>query len=44
MHDKKTLTPMKEATVTPEDDLDLAAIISGQPQGVSKSAVSTLTL
>ena len=41
---KKTLTPMKDATVLPEDDFDLAAIISGQPpQGTSENAVSTRT-
>lgn len=34
----KTLIPMKEATVLPDDDLDLAAFINGQAPGTSESA------
>ena len=34
----KTLTPIKEATVIPEDDLDFAALFSEQAQGEAESA------
>ena len=34
----KTLTPLKEAAVIPDDDLDFAALISGQAQGESGTA------
>lgn len=34
----KTLIPMKEAAVIPDDDIDLAAFINGQAPGTSESA------
>lgn len=34
----KTLNPIKEETVIPDDDIDLAAILNGQPQGFSETA------
>lgn len=34
----KTLAPMKEATVLPTDDLDFAALLSGQTQEVTEPA------
>lgn len=34
----KTLAPLKEATVIPDDDIDFAALLSGQTEEVTESA------